>query len=137
MHLMGHNLRKHARPVPWVTTVKTAARSPTERLFVQKAITARWEQNSPPSSPALRAHTTQMLTRQQDQLLVYLALKATTAKLAHVNQLCVHLDTIVPVALAQGRNLLVTLDFTMISLGLRTTLSVRRALLGRIAPMVH
>lgn len=64
--LMGPNLRKHARPAPWVTTAKTAAQSPIKGLFVQKAITAPQEQNFPISSLALQAHTTQMLTRQQE-----------------------------------------------------------------------
>lgn len=58
--LMGPNLRKPARPVPWVTTVKTAAQSVLTHLFVQQAITAPLEQNSLINSLVLLAHTTQM-----------------------------------------------------------------------------
>lgn len=62
--LMGLNLRKHARPAPWVTTVKTVAQSVLKHFFVQQAITVPLEQSSPINSLALLAHTTQMLTRQ-------------------------------------------------------------------------
>jgi len=58
--LMGPNLRKPVRPAPWVTTVKTVGQSVLKHLFVQQAITAPLEQNSPINSLALLAHTTQL-----------------------------------------------------------------------------